>query len=132
MGKFWLVLIVLAAIGAVAYYSGFIDSFVEAFDSSFHGHAGLPSCDSLHGKADATKAIDNAPFAKANNLNIIALTNPKTITVSAVKVQCQATAILNVGKQVVIDYSFAKDASFSEGQYYVQSSLEIETARPYP
>jgi hypothetical protein len=127
-----LVVVVLVAVGGVAYYSGFASGFIEAFEFSFHGHPGLPSCDSSHGVDDAKRAMDNSPFAKSNNLNIIALINTKTLSVSETNVRCQATAVLNIAKQVLLDYSFTKDASFGSGQYYVQASFEADTARPYP
>jgi hypothetical protein len=128
MRRLWLFLIVLVAVGGLAYYSGFVEAFIFAFE----GHPDLPSCDSSHGKDDAKRAMDNSPFAKSSNLNVIALINPKTISVSGTKVQCQATAVLNMGQQVVMDYSFTKDASFGAGHYYVQASFETSTLRPYP
>jgi len=116
-----------AAIGLLLYFSG----FTEAFISGFEGHPGLPSCESTRGQSDAKKALENAPLAKSIGIAIIAITNAKTISANAQKVECTATAILNSATDGTINYSFTNDPSLGRGKYYIQSSLEPDSFHPH-
>jgi hypothetical protein len=85
--KLIIALIGLAILWSVLYFSG----FTEAFMYGFEGHAGLPSCDSSHGRSDAKSVLENAPFAKTLHINIVAITEAKMTSGNAEKVECQAT-----------------------------------------
>lgn len=128
MRRLLVILVALVAVCSFLYYSGFVEGFVTGFE----GHAGLPACDSSHGKDDAKRAVENSPFAKSNNLTIIGVINPKTITANDMKVECQATALLNSAKQVVMDYSFTKQPGLAGAQYLIRASLDADTVKPFP
>lgn len=128
MRKLIIALIGLAILGAVLYFSG----FTEAFMYGFEGHAGLPSCDSSHGQSDAKAALENAPFAKTLHINIIAITEAKMTSGNTEKVECQAAVILNNSKKGKMNYTFTHDPTLPSGQYFVQSSLDLESFQPYP
>jgi hypothetical protein len=110
----------------------YLTGFFEGFMSGFEGHPGLPSCSSSHGQDDAQQAIDNAPFAKASSITILALTEPKSLSASAQKVECTGMVILNTGRKGIINYSFTNDPSLGSGKYFVQASLDLPSFKPYP
>lgn len=122
-----IVLISLLALGLLLYYSGFIEGFI----SGFKGHAGLPSCESSHSQSDAKRAIESDVLAYGS-IVITAISNAKTISANAQKVECTAMVILNSAQKGVMDYSFTKDPSFGAGQYYVKAAIEPDSLRPYP
>jgi hypothetical protein len=128
MRKYLIALVSVGVLGALLYFSGFMEGFV----SGFEGHPGLPSRDSSHGQSDAKRAIENGPFVKASGINVIALTDAKRVSASAQKVECTAMVILNTAKKGVINYSFTNDPSLGGGQYYVQASLDLPSFKPYP
>jgi hypothetical protein len=128
MRKYLIALVSVGVLGVLLYFSGFMEGFV----SGFEGHPGLPSCDSAHGQSDAKRAIENGPFAKANGITVIAITDAKRVSASAQKVECTAMVILNTAKKGGINYSFTNDPSLGGGQYYVQASLDLPSFKPYP
>ena len=132
MRKASIALAVVAVLGAVLYYSGFTESFVENFAWSFAGHAGIPSCKSSHGRSDAKRAIENSPVAKTSGITVEAVMEVKQISANAQKVECTAMAILNTAEKGVINYSFAIDPSLSSRQYYIQAALDLPSFKPYP
>jgi hypothetical protein len=52
-------------IGALPYFSGFIEGLV----SGFEGHPGLPSCDWSRAKDEAKRAWEGAPAVKLARTN---------------------------------------------------------------
>jgi hypothetical protein len=128
MRKYLIALVGVGVLGVLLYFSGFMEGFV----SDFEEHPGLPSCDSSHGQSDAKRAIENGPFAKANGINVIALTEAKKISASAQKVECTAIVILNTATKGVINYSFTNDPSLGGGQYFIQAALDLPSFKPYP
>jgi hypothetical protein len=128
-------LVAVALLGAAAvglYASGFAEGFVEGFISSVHGHPGLPSCESSHGQSDAKRAIENSPLAKTTGLSVIALTDPKTLSIAAQKVECSATIVLNSARKGVLTYSFVADASMGSGKYLIRASVDPDSLVSYP
>lgn len=100
--------------------------------SGFEGHSGSPSCDSSHGQSDIKRAIEGSPLAKTSGIVVVAVKNVKTISATAEKVDCAATAILNSAQQAMMTYSFTNDPALGRGQYYVQAKLDTDTFKPYP
>lgn len=123
-------IVILAVLAVSGWYYG--PGVISGFMWGFEGHDGLPSCDSSFGQTGAKRAFENSPFAKTNGIEIVAMSDVKTISADPEKVVCKATVILNSSKQGIIDYSFLKEPSLGAGQYFVQALLELETFRPYP
>jgi hypothetical protein len=140
MRYIWLALLLPIAGVSTALYlefmggftKGFGEGFTEAFWAAFEGHSGLPSCATPHAQSDAKRAIESAPFAKTNNLTVVAITDPKTIDSSGEKVACRATVALSNATTGSVDYSFAKDSSLPSDQYRVRALLELESFQPHP
>ena len=87
---------------------------------SYQASKGIPAChhaNRTRGQLDAKKALENAPLAKSIGIAIIAITNAKTISANAQKVECTATAILNSATDGTINYSFTNDPSLGRGKY---------------
>jgi hypothetical protein len=126
--KTTIVLASLAVLGLVLYFSGFTEGFMMAFE----GHAGLPSCGSSHGQSDAKRAIENGPTAKTTGVAVIAISDTKTISANAQKVECAATAILNSAQKAPMIYSFTSDPSLGSRSYLVRAKVDLESIKPYP
>jgi hypothetical protein len=128
MRKAAIVLASLAVVGLFLYFSGFTEAFMTGFD----GHPGLPSCASSHGQSDVKRAIENGPNAKMTGLAVIGMTDVKTISANAEKVECTATAILNSAQQGLMNYSFTSAPSLGTGQYFIHAKVEPDSIKPYP
>ena len=128
MRKVAIVLSSLTVLGLLLYFSGFIEGFMMAFE----GHAGLPSCSSSHGQSDAKRALENGPAAKTSGLVVIAISGTKTISASAQKVECAATAIFNNARQGALNYVFTSDPALGSGNYIIRASVDPDSIKPYP
>lgn len=106
-------------IGALLYFSGFIEGFV----SGFEGHPGLPSCDWSRAKDDAKRAWEGAHSVKLAGLTIISVSDPKPVSASREKVACNAKVRLNSGATGTIDYSFSLDPSVGAGHYLARAQV---------
>lgn len=128
MRKRAIALIVVVGLGTLLYFSGFYEGVV----SGFEGHPGLPSCESSHGQSDTKRAFEGSPFAKSSGIAVIGMSDVKTISTTAKKVECTATALLNNAQQAAISYSFTNDPALGGGQYYVRAELDTNTFKPHP
>jgi hypothetical protein len=115
-------------LGLLLYFSGFTEGFMMAFE----GHAGLPSCSSSHGQSDAKRALENGPAAKTSGVVVIAISGTKTISASAQKVECAATAIFNNARQGALNYVFTSDPALGSGNYIIRASVDPDSIKPYP
>jgi hypothetical protein len=131
MRKVMITLAGLSVLAVALYFTGFAGSFAEAFvtsrDAALEHHAGLPTCESQHGQDDAKRASDGSPLAKQTGIAIILVSDIKKVSISADKVECSATVILNNAKQGTMTYSFEKVASLASGQYYVHSKVTLDS-----
>ncbi len=126
-----LLIIMTVAIGAmfaVPQLKRLIEGFYEGFETAIEGHPLLPSCESAHGLSDAKNAIKASPFAKTLSIEIVAISEPTTLSITPDKVTCRAMALLNDGRQTMIDYSFMRlhDPSLPPNSYYAKAELEDE------
>jgi hypothetical protein len=118
----------LVVLGLLLHFSGFLEGFREGYE----GHAGLPSCGSSHGQSDAKDAIENSPWAKRLGITVLAVTDAKTISANAQRVECSAAMILNSAQKGVVNYSFTNDPSLGSGKYYIRAELDVGSVKPYP
>lgn len=83
-------------------------------------------------QSDVKRAIENGPTAKMTGVAVIGMTDVKTISATAEKVECTATAILNNAQQGLMNYSFTSAPSVGTGQYFIHAKVEPDSIKPYP
>src|SRR5258705_11739179 len=127
MRKRWIVVGILLVAIVVGYMTGFFQAFAISFGDRrrevLEGHWGLPRCDSETGLANAKAAINNSPLLKQYGVTALGISDAKTSSTSATRVECEGMVTLSSAARGPVHYSFAKDSSV-DAPFLVRAKIE--------
>jgi hypothetical protein len=125
--KAWIILGGAAVVVVAGYASGFFHyfalGFVESRRAVAEGHAGLPSCDTETGLANARNVINTIPNLKRLGITALGISNARNSAATASEVDCEAVVALSNSMKGPVHYSFVRDASVG-GPFLVKANID--------